>query len=114
MLIPSTICNRKFHFSLKKFACNIALRMREIAWVYVIQNSTGKLYVGMTTELETRIAGHNSGVSKWTSDRGPWRLVWSQQCPSVGEARKLENKLKRQGRGSGFYRITGLPRSSGS
>ena len=29
-------------------------------------------------------------------------------------ARKLENKLKRQGRGSGFYRLIGLTPPSGS
>ena len=27
---------------------------------------------------------------------------------SLSEARKLENRLKRQGRGKGFYTITGL------
>jgi len=30
---------------------------------------------------------------------------------TLGEARKLENKLKRQGRGSGLYTITGLSKA---
>ena len=85
-----------------------------MAWVYVIQNPEGKFYVGMTTDLKQRLENHNSGVSNWTKHRGPWQLIWSQRCESVSEARKLENKLKRQGRGMGFYRMIGLPPPSGS
>ena len=33
---------------------------------------------------------------------------------SLSEARKLENFLKRQKGGRGFFEFTGLPRSSGS
>jgi len=83
-----------------------------VVWVYVIENCDHRFYVGMTTDLQERIEDHNTGVSKWTMYRGPWRLVWSQECHTVSEARKLENKLKRQGRGEGFYRMTGLPRPS--
>ena len=85
-----------------------------MAWVYVIQNVEGRFYIGMTTDLEERLSDHNNGVSKWTKHRGPWSIVWSQQCPTIDQARKLENKLKRQRRGSGFYRIIGLTPPSGS
>ncbi len=85
-----------------------------MASVYVIQNSAGRFYVGMTTDLEQRLKDHNEGISKWTKYRGHWKLVWSQVCPTIGEARKLENKLKRQGRGVVFYRIIGLTPPSGS
>ena len=85
-----------------------------MAWVYVIQNTEGRFYIGMTTDLEKRLKDHNSGISKWTKHRGPWKLIWSHQCPTIGEARKLENQLKRQGRGSGFYKAIGLTPPSGS
>jgi putative endonuclease len=85
-----------------------------MAWVYVVKNPEGRFYVGMTTDLEGRVRNHNSGRSKWTKYRGPWVLCWSQECSTIGQARKLENKLKRQGRGNGFYRITGLQPPSGS
>jgi putative endonuclease len=78
------------------------------AWVYVLRNEEGRFYVGMTTDLEQRLSDHNDGTSKWTRYRGPWTLIWSQGCSSIGEARRLENKLKRQGRGRGFYRMMGL------
>jgi predicted GIY-YIG superfamily endonuclease len=61
-----------------------------MAWVYVVQNSQGRFYIGMTTDLDGRLRDHNSGVSKWTKHRGPWKLVWSQERASISEARKLE------------------------
>ena len=85
-----------------------------MAWVYIVQNPVGQFYVGMTTDLDQRVQDHNIGVSKWTRHRGPWNLVWSHECATIGEARRLENKLKRQGRGDGFFKLTGLIRSSGS
>lgn len=78
--------------------------------VYVIENPTGKRYIGLSEDVPFRLRQHNEGISKWTTDRGPWNLIWTSEAMSLSEARKLENKLKRQGRGSGFYTITGLPR----
>ena len=51
-----------------------------MAWVYVIQNSEGRFYIGMTTDLDQRLSDHNDGVSRWTKYRGPWRLIWSEFC----------------------------------
>jgi putative endonuclease len=82
--------------------------------VYVIQNAEDRHYIGCTTDLAQRLIDHNSGVSTWTRHRGPWKLVWHREVADLSEARKLENLLKRQGRGSGFYRMTGLPKPSGS
>ncbi|HMO05843.1 MAG TPA: GIY-YIG nuclease family protein [Kiritimatiellia bacterium] len=82
--------------------------------VYVIQNREGRRYIGCTSNLPDRLVDHNTGVSTWTRHRGPWVLIWSKACPDLSAARQLENKLKRQGRGSGFYTITGLPRPEGS
>ena len=65
---------------------------------------------GLSENVEARLAQHNDGMSKWTKGKGPWSLVWTSEAMSLSEARKLENHLKRQGRGSGFYAITGLPR----
>ncbi len=77
--------------------------------VYVLQNREGRFYVGLSDDIEKRRAQHNSGGSRWTKTRGPWTLAWQSANLSLGDARKLENRLKRQGRGKGFYSITGLP-----
>ncbi|PYK85700.1 MAG: hypothetical protein DMF47_09315 [Verrucomicrobia bacterium] len=79
--------------------------------VYVLQNHAGRSYVGLTNDLARRIEQHNSGKSRWTKSKGPWSLVWQSQELPLTDARKLENQLKRQGRGKGFYSITGLRRS---
>jgi putative endonuclease len=82
--------------------------------VYVLQNRYGKFYIGMTADVANRLAEHNAGRSRWTRGRGPWQLVWESEVLALGAARKLENRLKRQGRGSGFYSITGLTQKPGS
>jgi len=78
--------------------------------VYVIQNPDKRRYIGVSEDVSQRLTDHNSGISTWTKHRGPWVLLWTSGPMTLGEARKLENKLKRQGRGSGFYTITGLPK----
>jgi putative endonuclease len=82
--------------------------------VYVLRNSKGRFYIGFTADLGRRLQQHNTGVSQWTRDRGPWTLVWQSEAGSLSEARKLELLLKRQKGGSGFYRITGLHPRAGS
>ncbi|TDU80857.1 putative endonuclease [Prosthecobacter fusiformis] len=81
--------------------------------VYVIQNAEGRFYIGLSEDVSKRLVDHNEGVSKWTKARGPWQLVWSGDSMTLTEARKLENLLKAQKGGSGFYRMTGLIRPQG-
>jgi predicted GIY-YIG superfamily endonuclease len=78
--------------------------------VYVLE-SAGKFYIGLTADLARRTAQHNSGISRWTKGKGPWVLRWQSDRLSLGDARRLENLLKRQKGGTGFYLITGLSRS---
>ena len=78
--------------------------------VYVLQNPEGRFYVGLSDDVRRRVRQHNNGESQWTKGRGPWSAVWQSRELSLIEARKLENQLKRQGRGKGFYTITGLRR----
>jgi predicted GIY-YIG superfamily endonuclease len=76
--------------------------------VYVLENASGKYYIGLSDDVARRVRQHNAGISRWTKGKGPWSLLWASDSLSLSEARKLENKLKRQGRGNGFYSITGL------
>src|SRR5262249_15178766 len=77
--------------------------------VYVIKNPEGKLYIGLSEDMVARLSEHNAGVSKWTRHRGPWIFAWQSELMNLSEARKLENRLKRQEGGRGFYRLTKLP-----
>ncbi len=76
--------------------------------VYILRNPLGAHYIGLTSDVETRVAQHNTGESKWTAARRPWTLIWVKSNLSLSDARRLENLLKRQKGGTGFYRITGL------
>jgi predicted GIY-YIG superfamily endonuclease len=76
--------------------------------VYVVENDAGRYYIGISDDVTRRLNEHNSGVSRWTRGKGPRILLWASDSSSLSDARPQENKLKRQGRGSGFYSITGL------
>jgi putative endonuclease len=79
--------------------------------VYVLRNCEGRFYIGLSEDIPARLAQHNAGESQWTKRDRPWSLVWTSSAMSLSDARKLENKLKRQGRGQGFFTITGLKRT---
>ena len=71
--------------------------------VYLIENPRGRTYIGLSDDVDRRVRDHNEGLSKWTRSRGPWKLKWiSRKFEVLGEARKLENLLKRQKGGAGL------------
>ena len=82
--------------------------------VYVIRNNAGKFYIGLSEDVSKRREQHNQGISKWTRHRGPWSLIWTSESLPLSDARKLENRLKRQKGGVGFKFLTGLQSLSGS
>jgi putative endonuclease len=79
--------------------------------VYILQNPAGRFYIGLSEDVAIRVQQHNDGISKWTRSRGPWNLVWTSATMTLSEARKLENFLKKQKGGEGFYRLTGLEKT---
>ena len=80
--------------------------------VYVLRNPQGRLYIGISDDIDRRLDQHNDGVSHWTASRGPWEGVWKSEPLILTEARKLENHLKRQKGGAGLYAATGLCRKA--
>ena len=64
--------------------------------VYVLRSeSSGRLYVGHTANLERRFGEHNAGHCRSTRGRGPWTVVASTPFDTRGEAMTVENELKR-------------------
>jgi putative endonuclease len=78
--------------------------------VYILRNPVGRLYIGLTENVEVRLQQHNSGVSTWTRHRGPWELLWTKEFSTLSEAKRFETLLKKQKGGAGLYRLTELPR----
>jgi len=75
-----------------------------MSWfVYIIECSDKKLYTGITNNLERRIQEHNSGNGcRYTFQRYPVQLVFSQELESRSSALKREAEIK------GFSRKTKL------
>ncbi|MEM6821734.1 MAG: GIY-YIG nuclease family protein [Verrucomicrobiota bacterium] len=70
--------------------------------VYVIENPQKRRYIGISENVKRQLADHNEGLSRWTKGRGPWNIQWKSIELSLTEARKLENKMKKQKGGRGL------------
>jgi predicted GIY-YIG superfamily endonuclease len=65
------------------------------AWVYILRCADGLYYTGHTTNLELRLAEHQSGEADgWTSCRLPVELVFAQEMPTKDEAFLAERRIK--------------------
>ncbi|MCE1164283.1 MAG: GIY-YIG nuclease family protein [Bacteroidetes bacterium] len=60
----------------------------------LISESTGKLYIGQTNNLNARISRHNSNKNFTTKNKGPWKLLYSKEFNTRSEAMVFEKKLK--------------------
>jgi len=64
-------------------------------YTYILQSeSTNKLYIGQTNNLESRINKHNNNKNFTTKNKGPWKLIFSKEFDSRSEAMIFEKKLK--------------------
>ena len=65
-------------------------------FVYIIYSSKrDRYYVGYTSEIENRVAKHNSGSTTSTKSGIPWELVYREQFNSKKEAIKREKEIKK-------------------
>jgi putative endonuclease len=66
-----------------------------VAFVYLLRCADGSLYCGWTTDVERRIAAHNTGrASRYTAPRLPVALAASWELDSERAARSLEWRIK--------------------
>ena len=63
-------------------------------YVYLLINQEGKTYIGQTKDLDERLLGHETGKTKYTRGKGPWRLLHSETYQTRVEALKREKQLK--------------------
>ncbi len=68
--------------------------------VYIIQAEDGKLYTGITTDLERRLAEHKGGGkgAQFFKFSKPQRLVFQETHPNRSEATKREIAIKKMSR----------------
>lgn len=68
--------------------------------VYILKCADGTLYTGITTDLERRVAEHNSCRlgAKYTSGRRPVELVYCRSFADRSLASKEEIRIKKMSR----------------
>ncbi|MFV8360428.1 GIY-YIG nuclease family protein [Flavobacterium sp. LS1P3] len=64
-------------------------------FVYIIKNHQGLFYKGFTQDLGKRIFEHNNDLSRYTSGKSPWVLVYFKEFETKTEALKEELRLKK-------------------
>jgi len=74
-------------------------RKAALNYVYILRCADGTLYCGWTTDLEARLATHNSGKgAKYTRSRRPVELVYSEAYDDRHDALSREWHIKRMSR----------------
>lgn len=77
-------------------------------FIYIVRCADGTLYTGWTTDLDGRMAAHNSGAgAKYTRGRGPVSLLYSEVFETKGEALKRESQIKKLTR-TGKLKLAGM------
>ena len=65
-------------------------------YVYILRSkSDGTYYKGYTEDYAKRLAEHNSGLSKYTSGKMPWEMIYLEAHTTKKAALIREKKLKR-------------------
>ncbi|OGU54938.1 MAG: endonuclease [Ignavibacteria bacterium RBG_13_36_8] len=64
-------------------------------YVYILKSlKTNTNYYGYTSNLEKRLAYHNSGKSKYTKSKRPWKIIYSEVFETKHEAMEREKYFK--------------------
>ena len=64
-------------------------------FVYILRSSLdGKFYTGYTSDINKRLAEHNSGKVESTRKRIPFELVYFEYCLNLYDALNREKYLK--------------------
>ena len=66
-------------------------------FTYVLfSKKINKFYIGASSDLNRRLTEHNSGKSKFTSLGMPWEIVYTEEFPTLIEAKKRELQIKKR------------------
>lgn len=65
-------------------------------FVYIVECADGTLYTGWTTDVQRRVKDHNAGRgARYTRERLPVRLVYSEEVADRASAQRRELDIKR-------------------
>jgi len=80
--------------------------------VYILRCADGRLYTGITTDLDRRLAQHNGlkrGGARFTRGRGPVELLYREGAADRASAARREAALKRLDRSAKLVLCADLP-----
>jgi len=85
-------------------------------YVYMVRCSDNTLYTGITTDLDKRIAAHNSGRNgaRYTRSRRPVRLVYTEKAESRSAAARLEYSIRKLARSRKVALIKSADKKTGA
>jgi putative endonuclease len=65
-------------------------------YVYILKSlKDGTYYKGFTEDYKKRLEEHNSGLSRFTSGKLPWQLIYVEAHSTKKDALIREKKLKK-------------------
>jgi putative endonuclease len=68
-----------------------------VAWTYILKGSSGRYYIGSTSDLQARFAQHQRGHTHTTKRLGhKLEIAASKEFPTLEQARAIERMLKRK------------------
>lgn len=71
------------------------VRNQKFYYVYVLQSRKDKRwYTGFAIDLRKRFNEHNSNITGWTKNRGPFDLIYYEACQNIFDSRSRERYLK--------------------
>ena len=71
-----------------------------MSWtVYILRCADETLYTGITNDFEKRLAAHEDGTgAKYTKGRGPFEVLYQEDCADRSAASKREMAIKKLNR----------------
>lgn len=63
-------------------------------YLYILRFENGKLYTGVTNNLERRTIEHKRKRSRWTSHQGEFSIIYKEKFYNLADAKKKEWELK--------------------
>jgi putative endonuclease len=64
-------------------------------YTYIIQSLVdGSYYIGSTHDVLLRLERHNTGWTKSTKKKRPWKLVYTEEYATKSEALEREHRIK--------------------
>lgn len=78
--------------------------------VYIIQTTSGKLYTGITIDLDRRFEAHLKGEkgARFFRFSGPRRVLFRETHPNRSEATRREIQIKKMSRAQKFDLLLGI------